>query len=169
MSLTPLLESGANRSDGGCLDPELLASYVDGRTTPEEQVKVEAHLAHCEDCYFMFSETVQEQKAASANVLTVDEVPQNRWRRWVPRVAAGLAAAAGLLIAAQVYFPVWREGPKDDLAVALSGLEAAAGPYRRVEPRLTVLRTYRELEPAVRSGTPSAEPPLAVQIGRAHV
>ena len=34
MALTPLQENGAIRSDGGCLDAELLASYVDGRTTP---------------------------------------------------------------------------------------------------------------------------------------
>jgi tetratricopeptide (TPR) repeat protein len=163
MALTPLQANGAIRSDGGCLDAELLASYVDGRTTPEERIKVEAHIAHCEDCYFLFSETVQEQQARSANELTGDEVPQNRWRRWMPRVAAGLAAAAALVIAAQISRPLWREGPKDNLVVALSELDAATGPYRRVEPRLTAIPTYRELEPALRSGTPSAEAPLALR------
>ena len=63
MALKPLQENGVTRSSGGCLDTELLASYVDGRTTPEQRVEVEAHLARCEDCYFAFSETVQEQKA----------------------------------------------------------------------------------------------------------
>ena len=163
MALTPLQENGAIRSDGGCLDAELLASYVDGRTTPEERVKVEAHIAHCEDCYFLFSETVQEQQAGSANELTADEVPRNRWRRWMPRVAAGLAAAAALVIAAQVSQPLWRERPKDSLVAALSELDAAAGPYRRVEPRLTAMRTYRALEPALRSGVPSGEAPLALR------
>ena len=163
MALTPLQENGAIPSDRGCLDAELLASYVDGRTTPEERVTVEAHIAHCEDCYFAFSETVQEQQARSANELTGDEVPQNRWRRWMPRVAAGLAAAAALVIAAQISQPLWRERPKDNLVAALSELEAAAGPYRRVEPRLTVTSTYRALEPALRSGAPSAEAPLALR------
>src|SRR6478672_4223605 len=162
MALTPLQENGAIRSDGGCLDAELLASHVDGRTTPEERAKVEAHIAHCEDCYFLFSETVQEQKKRSANELTGDEVPQNRWRRWMPRVAAGLAAAAALVIAAQISRPLWREGPKDNLVAALSEFEAAAGPYRRVGPRLTAMRTYRELEPALRSA-PSDEAPLALR------
>jgi tetratricopeptide (TPR) repeat protein len=163
MALTPLQENGAIRSHGGCLDAELLASYVDGRTTPEERVTVEAHIAHCEDCYFMFSETVQEQQTQSADESEDADPPLIRVRRWMPRVAAGLAAAAALVIAAQVYWPLWHERPKDTLVVALSELEAAAGPYRRVEPRLTVIRIYRELEPAVRSGAPSGEAPLTLR------
>jgi len=163
MALTPLQANGAIRSDGGCLDAELLASYVDGRTTPEERAKVEAHIAHCEDCYFLFSETVQEQKTRSANESAGTETPHNRWRRWIPRIAVGLAAAAALVIAVQVSQPLWRERPKDNLVVALSELEAAAGPYRRVEPRLTVTSTYRALEPALRSGAISGEAPLALR------
>jgi len=161
MALTPLPENGAIRSDGGCLDPELLASYVDGRTTPAERINVEAHIAHCEDCYFMFSETVREQQARSANELT-GAVVRNPWRRRMPRVAAGLAAAAALVMAAQLYL-LHREGPKDDLGVALSELDAATGRYRKVEPRLTVFSAYRALEPALRSAASPGEAPLAVR------
>ena len=160
MALTPLQENGAIRSDGGCLDAELLASYVDGRTTPEERIKVEAHIARCEDCYFLFSETVQGQSTTESR----KSERQYRSRRWMPRLAAGLAAAAALVIAAQISQPLWRhQGPKDKLRVALSELDAAAGPYRKIEPRLTVFRTYRAMEPALRSGASPGEAPLALR------
>jgi hypothetical protein len=99
MTLTPHQEDGAIRSDGGCLEDELLASYVDGRSTLEERVKVETHIAQCEDCYFVFSETVQERSARESE-------PQNRSRRWMPPLVAVLAAAAALVIAVEVFGPV---------------------------------------------------------------
>lgn len=103
MALKPLQENGVTRSSGGCLDTELLASYVDGRTTPEQRVEVEAHLARCEDCYFAFSETVQEQEAEGT--ASEEPEPQSHSRRWLPQAAAGLAAAAALVIAVQVLDP----------------------------------------------------------------
>jgi len=166
MTLTPLQENGATRSGADCFDAELLASYVDGRANPEERVKVEAHIAHCEDCYFIFSETVREQRAHSAAGPTALE-PLPGARRWMSRVAvfttAGLAAAAALVIAAQIYLPGYRERPKVTLQVALSELDAAAGPYRKVEPRLTITPTHRQLEPALRSAAPSAEASIALR------
>ena len=97
----------------GCLDAELLASYIDGRTTPEERVEVEAHLARCEDCNFAFSETVQEQKAEGTASEDVDA--QGGRRRWLLRVAAGLATAAAVVIAVQVFGPfgAMRGGSQD--------------------------------------------------------
>jgi tetratricopeptide (TPR) repeat protein len=157
MVLTSLPENGATRS--GCLDAEVLASYIDGRTTPEERVEVEAHLAHCEDCYFAFSETVQEQQAQG--MASGRSELQSLSRRWMPRVAAGLAVAAALVVAVQVFRPV--ATPEADLKVALNQLDAVAGPYRKFEPRLTVTSTYRPLEPAMRSAAPSGEPPFAVR------
>jgi anti-sigma factor RsiW len=114
MALKPLQENGVTRSSGGCLDAELLASYVDGRTTPEQRVEVEAHLARCEDCYFAFSETVQEQGAEG--VESEESEPPSRWRGWVPRTAAGLAAAAAVVIAVQMFGPfAATRGPDGDL------------------------------------------------------
>jgi hypothetical protein len=102
MTLTPRQENGATRSGADCLDAELLASYVDGRTTPDERITVEAHIARCEDCYFAFSETAQEQQVQSPE-------PLPHPRRWMSRVAgftaAGLAAAAALVIAVEVLGP----------------------------------------------------------------
>lgn len=162
MTLISRQEDGANRSDAGCLEAELLASYVDGRTSPEERVKVETHIAHCEDCYFVFSETVQERRSARESAGT--ETLQNRWRRWMPRVAAGLAAAATLVLAAQISQPLWRpHGPVDNLAGALAELDASAGPYRKFQPRLAVIPTHRQPEPVMRSGSASGEAPLAVR------
>jgi tetratricopeptide (TPR) repeat protein len=162
MALTPLQANGATRSSGGCLDAELLASYVDGRTTPEERVQVEAHLARCEDCYFAFSETVQEQQAEGT--ASEEPEPPSRWHRWMPRTAAGLAAAAAVVIAVQFFLPGPPVAtPEAELRVALNQLDAAAGPYRKFEPRLTLTSTYRQLEPAMRSAAPAGEAPLTVR------
>ena len=162
MALIPLQENGARTSGASCPDAGLLASYVDGRATAAERAEIEAHLAGCDDCYFVFSETVQEQQAQASTESGKSE-PQNRSRRWMPRVAAGLAAAAALVIAVQIYGPVHRESPNAALQIALSDLDAAVGPYRKFEPRLTVTSTYRQLEPAMRSAAPAGEAPLAVR------
>jgi tetratricopeptide (TPR) repeat protein len=162
MMMTPLQVNGTTPPKGACLDAELLASYVDGRATPEERVEVEAHLARCEDCYFAFSETVQEQQAEG----TADEVEaQGHRRRWLPRVAAGLATAAAVVIAVQLFRSVVSPvtAPDVELKTALEQLDAATGPSRRFEPRLTLISTYRPLEPAMRSAAPSAEAPLDVR------
>ena len=160
MVLTSLQENGVRRS--GCLDAELLASYIDGRTTPEERVEIEAHLARCEDCYFAFSETVQEQQAEGTE--PEESEPSSRWHGWMPRAAAGLAAAAAVVIAVQIRRPVGPVAtPEADLKIALYQLDAASGPFRTFEPRLTVTSSYRELEPAMRSAAPSGEAPFPVR------
>src|SRR5215510_12704517 len=165
MALTHFQQTSATQSGGPCLDAELLASYVDGRTTPDERIRVEAHVAQCEDCYFVFSETVQAQSADAVYT----NPPSSAWRKWMSRVAtgpvaAGLAAAAALIIVAQIYFfPSPHDQSKDNLQIALNELDAAAGPYRRIEPRLTGTPTYRPMEPALRSAAPSTELSLAVR------
>jgi tetratricopeptide (TPR) repeat protein len=163
MILIPFQENGGKPAREACLDAELLASYIDGRTTPEERTTVEAHVAQCEDCYFAFSETVRALQAQPTDNAGKIGPPSDRWRRWLPLVASGLAAAAALVIVLQIYGPGAHVQSKDSLQVALSELDAAAGPYRRVEPRLTITTTYRQLEPALRSAVPPAEPPLALR------
>jgi len=154
MVLTSLQENGVTRS--GCLDAELLASYVDGRTTPEQRVEVEAHLARCEDCYFAFSETVREQGAEATAVTKKSETPRRRgW--WSTPVAAGLAAAAAVVVAVSVG-SLNRTTPDGvSLQTALAELDAASGPYRKFESRLTLSTTHRELKPALRSSGATAE------------
>ena len=159
MPVTPLQRDDDHGA--GCLDAELIASYVDGRTTVAERALVEAHLATCEDCYFVFSETVREQAQKG-------DIPGTfEWRRWAPRVAAGFAAAA-VLILAVTFGTVYYSRPTD-LPIALNTLDAATGPYRPFEPRVTALPTYRQLVPTMRSVTQAVETSPALREAAAIV
>lgn len=146
----------------GCLDAELLASYVDGRATSAERTTVEAHLAQCEDCYFAFSETVREQAEEDG------EQKKPEWARWLPKAAVGLAAAAALVMAVTIGTSYYSR-PSSTLVAALNELDAAGGPYRRFEPRFTVLPTYRPLVPATRSEAQGAEMTPALREAAARV
>jgi tetratricopeptide (TPR) repeat protein len=162
--MTPLKENTARTSGPMCPDSELLASYVDGHVSAAERVEIEAHLARCEDCYCAFSETVLEHRSERISEAEPDHL--EGWRPWMTRVAAGLAAAAALVIAVQngiFRSPASTTRPSIDLKTALNQLDAAAGPYRKFQPRLTVIPSYRQLEPVMRSRSPSEEAPLAVR------
>ena len=52
----------------GCPSAEMLAAYIDGVLDKAEADRVAAHLADCEDCYFVYSETLRFQ-LESDNVL----------------------------------------------------------------------------------------------------
>ena len=162
MALIPLQENGTRTPGTSCPNAGLLASYVDGRATSAERTEIEAHLARCEDCYFVFSETVQEQLAQGDDAQKKSE--KTRWLgRWFPQLAAGLAAAAVVVLVVEVVGPPDRIQPETTLPAAISDLDAAAGPYRKFEPRLTLTTTHRELEPALRSAAPTTEAPLALR------
>jgi tetratricopeptide (TPR) repeat protein len=168
MTLTPLRENGATTSGSGCPDAELLAAYVDGRATLPQRAEIEAHVARCEDCYFVFSETVQQQQAQGSHASEqVDDV--HWWRPWSPQLAAGFAAAAVLVGA--VEFVIVRRSPSPDvgLRVALNQLDAAAGPYRKFEPRLSLTPTHHPLQPVTRSVGRAEEAPLTLREGALRV
>lgn len=44
---------------GGCPPAETLAAYIDGVLDPVEAERVTAHLADCEDCYAVYTESLQ--------------------------------------------------------------------------------------------------------------
>ncbi|HEV2853964.1 MAG TPA: zf-HC2 domain-containing protein [Thermoanaerobaculia bacterium] len=46
---------------GACPSAEELAAYIDGTLSKAEAERVTAHLADCEDCYFVYSETLRFQ------------------------------------------------------------------------------------------------------------
>jgi len=145
MTLTPRPETGAWTSDPGCPDAEALASYIDGRVTGAERAPIAAHLANCEDCYLVFSETVQQQHAERATMW------QSRYR-WATRLTAGLAAAAGIFWAVESLKPTPEDRPPTvTVSAALNELDAASGAYRKFEPRLTVTATHHDMEPTLRS------------------
>lgn len=158
MTLTPLQENGGRTSGSSCPDTEALATYIDGCASAVERAEIEAHLASCEDCYFVFSETVHEREAHDDR----KKSDVARWLgRWSPQLAAGLAAAAAIVVAVEVFRPSSRTQPGTTVQVALNELDAAAGPYRKFEPRLTLTRAHRELEPTLRSAEPTGDASLA--------
>jgi len=169
MTLTPRLETGPWASGPECPDAETLATYIDGRATATERAEIERHLASCEDCYFAFSETVQQQTSHEVNDREGTGI--TRWLfRWFPQwsglkiryaVPAGLAAAAAIVVAVAFVVPSGSNHPGASVQVALNELDAAAGPYRKYAPRLTLTPTYHELEPALRSAEPSGNVTLA--------
>lgn len=96
---------------------EQIAAFLDGRLEGDEREHVVAHLADCEDCYEIFSETarfLREEEAADAVAPepAVEMPPpalsegagrvlrpgQGRWRRAALLPAAVLAAAAALAL-----------------------------------------------------------------------
>jgi tetratricopeptide (TPR) repeat protein len=145
---------------GGCLDAELLAAYIDGRVTTAERSEVEAHLAGCESCHFVFAESFRESAER------IPEAPASDRRWWSTptlwRTAAGLAAAAAVVIAVRVS----RDDPRNQVqpvTVALNELQAVSGPYRPFEGRLSDMPTYRPPAAPVRSGSTESEVQLAVR------
>ncbi|HEY2153748.1 MAG TPA: zf-HC2 domain-containing protein [Vicinamibacterales bacterium] len=143
------------QSAGHCPDLETIAAYLDGRLTDRERVGVTAHLADCEDCYALFSE--------SARVVDepIDVLP---WyvrlklaiEAMRPVVVAGwtgtvLATAAALTMFVQTgQLARWRSPDSN-----LQALVAAVGTDRPIEARLSGF-AFAPLRGTVRSGAPSA-------------
>jgi tetratricopeptide (TPR) repeat protein len=140
-----------------CPDSELIAAYLDGRLTGPERAAVTEHLASCEDCYMLFTEswrTHVEEQPALTPVMPM-------WRR-LALPAAGLAAAAMLTLtvqpAALSSALAWLR-PSNQADVA--ELVAAVGTQRIVEPRLTGGFAYGPVKSPTRSGVsrPDASSP----------
>lgn len=125
---------------------ERLAAFVDGRLSSSEREHIVAHLASCEDCYEVFSETVSFQVEADEEVeptvlpapySPVKPSPWRRpgvWRRWVP--AATLAAAAALTI---LVIAPWERSPRAPelpvqvIASTVTGADTAASVRQRID------------------------------------
>jgi tetratricopeptide (TPR) repeat protein len=166
MASTPFIVGNGQGSSGTCLDAELLASYIDGRATPAERAAVEAHLARCEECYFVFSETFQEQKSEAGAPAVADVIPspgpKPRPGAIAWRMTAGLATAAAVVLAVQLYRTSTEQADRH-LVIALHELEQASGPYRPVAGRLSGGTAYRPVAAPVRSGTSTGGAPLEVR------
>lgn len=77
-----------------------LAAYIDGALGKAEAERVAAHLADCEDCYFVYSETLQfqlESEPAHPGGKVVPFPPKDR-----PRAPWWVAAAAAAVLAVGV-------------------------------------------------------------------
>lgn len=113
---------------GTCPSLETIGAFVDGRFKDREREVIADHLASCETCYFVFSEAARTPVVARPQA---EVVPFTR-RRMTWRIAAGLAAAATIVLAVNVFGPFGANGDER----ALTQLVAAVGTERTVESRL---------------------------------
>jgi tetratricopeptide (TPR) repeat protein len=137
----------------GCVEPEILAAFMDGRLEPRERAVVEAHLAECEDCY----ETWMEGRLVNSEVSAPGKViPLRPNRRWV--VAAAIAA---MLFISLTLGRNWFASP-DGLLDELAG----ASPGRPSEGRLADL-PWDALPDRSRAVTsPDLSPEVTIAVAR---
>src|SRR5688572_1180686 len=135
---------------GTCPSLETIGAFVDGRFKDREREVVADHLASCETCYFVFSEAARTRVVAPFDSAQGRQ-PQAEVVRFTPRkrswqIMAGLAAAAMIVLAVNVWGPFGANGDER----ALSGLVTAVGTARTFEPRLTGGFAYAPVRGPVR-------------------
>ena len=121
MNVTPLSDRNDETPGTGCPEAERLASYIDGTATPEERAQIEAHLATCEDCYFVVAETAQEQRERTSIASRIEPPvpvpmpaprPGPTWQMWM-----GAAAALAASLVVMLSIPsIWHRGTEPQIA-----------------------------------------------------
>ena len=153
MKSAATLDSSPQDRDTPCPPAESLARYIDGLADASETSQIESHVALCDDCLSVLAETSRQRKT-NATLLSFGGYS---WRPQ-PLVIIGLATAAAIVLL--LIFP--RHDPAADLALSVQRLQAAAGPYREYESRLTADTTYRQMASVTRSAgdeSPAATSP----------
>jgi hypothetical protein len=123
-----------DRHAHGCLEPEVLAAYVDHGLSLAERVRVEGHLASCPQCTALLAgvvRTVAEIEPVLPQAVETVEAPSRvSWRA----VGGGLSAAAAVIavLAVPSLLRPWLE--RDAGLVSLAG---SVGEQRSVLGRLT--------------------------------
>ena len=151
----------------GCPDAETLAAYLDGRLTRDEREHVTQHVADCDDCYFVVTEAAQMPAMPVEEIpaagLEVESVSAAKW--WQSKSAlwssaAGLAAAASLVLAIGTGTVLWRGDSSH-----LRALVAAVGTDRTFEPRLSGGFVYGPVRGPVRGAEgATASPDVRIAI-----
>jgi tetratricopeptide (TPR) repeat protein len=142
---------------GICPSLETIGAFVDGRFKDREREVIADHLATCETCYFVFSEAARTRVTAQPKAEVMPFTP----RRMTWRIAAGLAAAATIVLAINVFGPFGANGEES----ALTGLVAAVGTARTFEPRLTGSFAYAPVRGPVRgAGDATLTPDVRIAI-----
>ena len=119
------------RDLNGCPELEVIAAFLDRQLGDSDRAEVAGHLSTCETCYFVFSEAAQTKPTATPVTSGATSWWQSKRVIW-PAAAAGLAAAASLVLAVSGVLPLGRAS-----APELTALVAAVGTDRTIEPRLT--------------------------------
>jgi CHAT domain-containing protein/tetratricopeptide (TPR) repeat protein len=130
--VTAAPQSVPNRSEHP--DPGRIAAHAERRLSGEEAAGVDAHLASCSTCHEVFAETVRFVLAEEGEEALTGPSPMRLARRRVFKVAAGLAAAAGLVLAVH---QAWRARPERAALPLVAELAEAMGTRRFIEPRVT--------------------------------
>jgi CHAT domain-containing protein len=118
----------------GCLQPEVLAAYVDRGLSLTERARVDAHLASCPQCVALVAgvaRTVAELSAQSPDAVVVPEASPVLTRRSLAGALAAAAAVIAVLAAPSMVRP-WL-----DRDAGLVSLVESAGEQRSVLGRLT--------------------------------
>jgi hypothetical protein len=160
-----------------CPDAETLAAYLDGRLTQDEREHVTQHVADCDTCYFVVTESAQTPAPAAMQRDQVSESMARRW--WVSKPVvwsssvARVSIAGALATAASLWFAVGT-GLLPRFASnspALAPLVAAVGTVRTIEPRLSGGFAYGPLRGTVRAGestAPSVSPDLRIAVAESE-
>ena len=118
----------------GCLEPEVLAAYVDHGLSLTERARVEEHLASCPQCTALLAgvvRTVAEIEPVLPQVVeTVEASPRVSWR-----AVAGVLSAAAAVIAVLALPSLLRPWLERD--AGLVSLAGSVGEQRSVLGRLT--------------------------------
>ena len=142
---------------GSCPSLETIGAFVDGRFKDHEREVVAEHLASCEACYFVFSESARLRAAQRPMPVPMPA------RRIIWGAASALAAAASIVLAVNLYFGASRA---ED--AALEELVAAVGTARTFDARLTGGFAYAPAR-VVRSGggdSPSLSPDARIVVAQ---
>lgn len=145
---------------GTCPSLETIGAFVDGRFKDREREVIADHLASCETCYFVFSEAARTRVSAQPQA---EVMPFTR-RRMTWQITAGLAAAATIVLAVNLWGP---RGGGDQQA--LDQLVAAVGTARTFEPRLTGGFAYAPVRGPVRGANDAANLSPDVRIAIAEI
>lgn len=136
----------------GCLDPESLGAFLDGRLSPEKRTAAEAHLTSCEPCYealLLVTSTLADlDEGATAGQGFAHPGSLRGQPRHPLRSVVTLLAAASLVIAVAGGWWLSRPQPLD---AALLALGNAPRQTRFSEGRVSLDRDWRPAAPVTRA------------------
>ena len=147
---------------GTCPSLETIGAFVDDRLKEREREVIAEHVATCETCYFVFTEAARTRVIAEQPRRddVVDPAPPPVL--WWKFAMSGLAAAAVIVLAVNVFGPFGANGDER----ALAELVAAVGTTRTFEPRLTGGFVYAPVRGLVRGpdDAPNLTPDVRIAI-----
>lgn len=168
-----------------CPEPETIAAYLDSRLSPEDRVRVEEHLADCEECRALVSETARflelGAEGAAAAAGPVDVPPPSVAAASVAAASApaaptagrpsrtpwlaGLAAAAAVAALTPIVLRQTRPTPE----AAMAELDRALAGHRYVRARVAGLQYGTPVSPTRSAADGADSVPLAARAAAAKV